>query len=363
MLDNLRNTFKGKRVLITGHTGFKGSWLSLWLIELGAEVIGYALDPPSNPSLFEICGLNKKLLSIKGDVRNFKTLRHVFTTHKPDIVFHMAAQSLVRYSYREPLETYNTNVMGTLNTLEICRLEPSVKAIINVTSDKCYDNREWIWGYREIDPIGGADPYSSSKACAELVTRAYIESFFNSDCHSDYETFLASVRAGNVIGGGDWGEDRLIPDCIKALTRKKPIVIRYPEAVRPWQHVLEPLYGYLLVARHLLENGPEFSGAWNFGPYDRDAKPVKWIADRIVEMWGNGASWIPDLKKNPQEARYLKLDSSKAQQSIGWSPQWNVEMALAQTIEWYKDYSRGKDMLTATINHIRAYEDALQNMQ
>lgn len=354
------NFYKDKRVLITGHTGFKGSWLSIWLRELGASVIGYALKPPTTPSLFGICNLEDKVTSITGDIRNSKVLRAVFDKFQPEIVFHLAAQSLVRYSYKEPLETYETNVIGTVNVLEVCRHIPSVKVIVNVTSDKCYENHESIRSFRENDPMGGYDPYSSSKGCAELVTRAYLKSFFNPENQKERPVFLASVRAGNVIGGGDWGEDRLISDCMKALLGNKPIVVRYPDAVRPWQHILEPLFGYLLLAQLLYQDGASFTGGWNFGPNDEDAKPVRWLVERIIEMWGNNVSWMIDQDNNPYETHCLKLDCSKAKSRLGWSPQWDLKLALEKTIDWYKAYFNHKDMLNVTIGQIQNYEKCIQ---
>lgn len=354
------NFYHNKRILITGHTGFKGSWLSLWLSDLSANVIGYALKPPTTPSLFEVCAIEKKVISIIGDIRNLKMLRNVFEEYQPEIVFHMAAQSLVRYSYREPIETYETNIMGTVNLLEVCRHTPSIRVIVNITSDKCYENRELDCGYKENDPMGGYDPYSSSKGCAELITAAYIKSYFNPEDYEKHGVSLSSVRAGNVIGGGDWAEDRLIPDCIKALLKNKPIMVRYPDAVRPWQHVLEPLFGYLLLAQRLYQNGPTFSGGWNFGPDDRDAKPVRWLVERMTEMWGNNAGWEIDKNDNPYEAHYLKLDCSKAKSKLGWYPRWNLELALDKTIEWYKAYCNHEDMLNITINQIKNYEKYIQ---
>jgi len=354
------NIYNGKRVLITGHTGFKGSWLSIWLNELGANVIGYALNPPTTPSLFEVCDLKKKVTSIIGDIRNLKMLRDVFEKYQPEIVFHMAAQSLVRYSYKKPVETYETNIIGTVNLLEVCRHTPSVRVIVNITSDKCYENRDQVCGYKEDDPMGGYDPYSSSKGCAELITNAYLKSFFNPENFKEHGKCLASVRAGNVIGGGDWAEDRLIPDCIKALLENKPIVVRDPDAVRPWQHVLEPLFGYLLLAQHLYQDGPIFSGAWNFGPDDNDVKPVRWLVKQVTEMWGNNASWEIDQGNNPHEAHYLKLDCSKAKSKLDWHPRWNLKLALDKTIEWYKAYCNHEDMLNITINQIKSYEKCIQ---
>lgn len=356
-----KDFWENKRVLITGHTGFKGSWLSIWLSELGANVIGYALKPPTIPSLFEVCDLEKKVTSIIGDIRNFKMLRDVLEKYQPEIIFHMAAQSLVRYSYKEPVKTYETNVMGTVNVFEACRYTQSVKTIVNITSDKCYENRDLVRGYKENDPMGGHDPYSSSKGCAELVTNAYIRSYFNADNYKHNDTVLASVRAGNVIGGGDWGEDRLIPDCVKALFKKKLIVIRNPEAVRPWQFVLEPLYGYLLLAQRLYKNGSKFSGAWNFGPDNKNTKPVKWLVERIIKLWGDKASWVVDKREHPHEARCLKLNSSKAKSKLGWHPRLDLNLALRRTIEWYKAYQNQEDMFDFTIAQIKSYEKNIKN--
>jgi CDP-glucose 4,6-dehydratase len=359
-LKGFGNFYKDKRILVTGHTGFKGAWLSIWLNKLEADVVGYALEPPTTPSLFDICILESRVTSIKGDVRDLKKLKDVFANYQPEIVFHMAAQPLVRYSYREPVETYGTNVMGTVNVLEACRHTPSIKAIVNITSDKCYENKEWVWGYRENDPMGGYDPYSSSKGCAELVTGAYLRSYFNPDKYREHGVSLASVRAGNVIGGGDWAEDRLIADCIRALSEKKQIIVRSPDAVRPWQHVLEPLSGYLLLAQRLYEEGLTFSGAWNFGPDDDSVVPVRWVVDRVVEIWGDSASWKIDDGHKPHEARYLKLDCSKARTQLGWKPQWELYRGLNKTVEWYKAYYRSEaDMLNFTLEHINSYEDSV----
>lgn len=352
--------YKDKRVLITGHTGFKGSWLSIWLYSLGANIIGYALKPPTTPNLFEICGLEKRVTSTTGDIKNLRTLKDIFEMYQPEIVFHMAAQSLVRRSYREPVETYETNIMGTVNLLEACRHTPSVRVIVNVTSDKCYENREWIWGYRENDPMGGQDPYSSSKGCAELVTAAYAKSYFSPEHNEKRGVSLASVRSGNVIGGGDWAEDRLLPDCIKALLESRPIVIRYPDAVRPWQHVLEPLFGYLLLAQLLYQNGSAYAGAWNFGSEDGSAKPVRWIVEKVVEIWGGKACWEMDQSVHPYEAHTLRLDCSKVKLGLGWFPQWDVETALKNTIGWYQAYRHHEDMFLKTMNQIKDYEEGIK---
>ena len=348
--------WKNKRVLITGHTGFKGSWLSMWLQKVGAIVIGYALSPPSQPSIFDICKIAEKIISINGDVREIKHLKNVFTEYNPEIVFHMAAQSLVRLSYEKPIETYETNVMGTVNLFEACRHIPSVKVIVNVTSDKCYENKEWSRGYRENDAMGGYDPYSSSKGCAELVTNAYIKSYFNPEKYHEHGKALASVRAGNVIGGGDWAKDRLVPDCIKAFMSEVIPEVRYPDAVRPWQHVFEPLYGYLLLGQKLYEDGAQFTGAWNFGPDDNDVKSVRWVVERITSMWGDNASWKITTDNHPYEAHYLKLDCSKAKAKLGWYPQWALEIGLERTVEWYKAYCNKEDMFNFSLNQIKSYE-------
>lgn len=352
--------YRNRKVLITGHTGFKGAWLSLWLNHLGSNVIGYALKPPTQPNLFELCDLNAKMTSIEGDVRDFGHLKGVIQEYKPEIIFHLAAQALVRRSYHDPLETYSTNLMGTVHLLEAVRQVGGVRVIINVTSDKCYENREWVWGYRENDPLGGEDPYSSSKGCAELITMAYTKSYFHPDHYEKHGVSLASVRSGNVIGGGDWAEDRLLPDCMKALLQNKAIVIRYPDAVRPWQHVLEPLFGYLLLAQLLYQNGASLGEAWNFGPNDENMKPVRWLVERIVEIWGEKASWRIDQDFQPHEARTLKLDCSKAKSRLGWHPQWDLETGLRNTIEWYRAYRHHEDMFLTTMNQIKDYEERIE---
>lgn len=354
------NFWRDKKVFITGHTGFKGSWLSLWLNKLGADVIGYALEPPTTPNLFEICKLDKKVNSIIGDIRDYKVLKSIFKKYEPEIVFHMAAQSLVRYSYKNPLETYETNIMGTANLLEACRHTSSVRAIVNITSDKCYENQEQALSYKESDPMGGYDPYSSSKGCAELISAAYTKSYFNPE-DPNSGTLLASVRAGNVIGGGDWGEDRLIPDCIRALSKNKPVVVRCPDAIRPWQHILEALYGYLLLGQCLYQGNATFAGGWNFGPDDEGVKPVRWLVEHVVEMWGDNAFWMIDQNDHPYEAHCLKLDCSKAKSELGWYPRWNLQLSIQKTIEWYKTYFEGNDMLDITINQIDSYENYIKS--
>ena len=345
----------GKVVLLTGHTGFKGSWLSLWLQSMGAKVVGYALAPPTDPSLFVAANVAEGMIGHEGDVRDFPTLSGIFEKYRPEIVIHMAAQALVRHSYTNPVETYSTNVMGTVHLLEAARLTGGVRAIVNVTSDKCYENREWIWGYRENEPMGGYDPYSNSKGCAELVASAYRTSFFNPDDFANHGVALASGRAGNVIGGGDWAKDRLIPDIMRTITRGEPAHIRNPHAIRPWQHVLEPLSGYLMLAQKLWESGAAYGEGWNFGPNDEDAKPVSWIADRLTHTWGEGASWVLDGGNHPHEAHYLKLDCSKAKARLGWHPRWRLEEALEAIVGWHHAHQAGKNMREATLRQIAAY--------
>ena len=355
IVDKFNNFFNGKKVLITGHTGFKGSWLVVWLRELGAELAGFALEPATSPSLFEILQLKDQVESYIGDIVDYKKLENVVKRVEPDIVFHMAAQSLVKPSYENPLETYTVNVIGTANLLEACRHTESVKAIINVTSDKCYENDGGKKGYKENDPMGGYDPYSSSKGCAELVSSSFSRSFFNPDEYGGHGKALATVRAGNVIGGGDWASDRLIPDCVRAFLSGNKIKIRYPDAVRPWQHVLEPLNGYLLLAKYLYEEGGEYSGGWNFGSHASDTKSVRWIVERVIELWGDQALWEVDSNRNSYEATHLRLNWEKANTRLGWTPKWNLEFTLEKTIEWYKRFKNGDDMLPYTMEQIKSY--------
>ena len=345
----------GKRVFLTGHTGFKGSWLSLWLQSLGAEVTGYALDPPTNPSLFELAKVGSGMRSIISDVRNGDALTSAMREAKPEIVIHMAAQSLVRYSYGNPVDTYSTNVMGVVHLFESVRKTSDVTALINVTSDKCYENHEWVWGYRENEAMGGYDPYSSSKGCAELVTSAYRNSFFNPAKYSEHHIALASARAGNVIGGGDWAENRLIPDILRAFSEGRPIVIRDPYAIRPWQHVLEPLSGYLELAQKLYEDGVAYAEGWNFGPNDEDAQPVQWIVERLAQRWGDGAKWQLDQANHPHEAHYLKLDCSKAKTRLDWKPRWSLPVALDVIIAWHRAYLAHQDMRDVTLEQIEKF--------
>jgi CDP-glucose 4,6-dehydratase len=351
----------GKRVLITGHTGFKGGWLCLWLHRMGAQVLGYALNPPTHPSLFETARVGEAVESVIADVRDPERISGVVARFLPEVVFHLAAQPLVRYSYTNPIETYATNVLGTVHLFEAVRRAGATRVLVNVTSDKCYENREWIWGYREHEAMGGYDPYSSSKGCAELVTSAYRSSFFNPARIAEHGTALASVRAGNVIGGGDWAEDRLIPDLVRAILAGQPAVIRRPHAIRPWQHVLEPLHGYLMLAERLWDDGAGFAEGWNFGPGDEESRPVSWIADLVVALWGDGASWRLDTEQHPHEAHYLRLDSSKARTRLGWRPQWGIEQALRATVEWFKAWQKRADMRRTTLDQIETYAAGATN--
>lgn len=347
--------YRGKRVLITGHTGFKGSWLSLLLNELGADVYGFALEPPTSPSLYKEAKIDELVTSYIGDVRDLYYLTKVIQEVQPEIVFHMAAQPLVRESYKIPVETYSTNVMGTVHLLEACRSTSSVKAIVNVTTDKCYENKEWHWGYRENEPMGGYDPYSNSKGCSELITSAYRNSFFNPSEYKNHGVAVATARAGNVIGGGDWAEDRLIPDFIRAISKGEKVRIRSPFAIRPWQHVLEPLSGYLRLAELLYTEGPKFAQAWNFGPYDHDARNVEWITNTICEFWGDEASFEIDKKPQPHEANYLKLDCSKANAELNWFPKWDIQTTLKSIVDWNKAYLNNEDIREVTKRQIHQY--------
>jgi CDP-glucose 4,6-dehydratase len=344
--------WKGKKVFVTGHTGFKGSWLSLWLQYMGADVKGYALAPYTLPNLFTEAKVGQNMESEIGDITNLEHIVSSMTIFNPDILIHMAAQPLVRLSYLEPVQTYLTNVMGTVNVLEAARKCTNLKAVVSVTTDKCYENKEWAWGYRENEPMGGQDPYSSSKGCAELVTAAYRNSFFN----QNNSIFLASARAGNVIGGGDWSDDRLIPDILKAFEKNEPVIVRNPMSTRPWQHVLEPLSGYLVLAEHLYENGSAYAEGWNFGPKDEDCKSVNWILDKMVAKWGKGASWELDKNNNPHEAGYLKLDCSKAAMQLNWHPKWNLEDTLDSIINWHQNFLSGKNSKEECLLEIEKYQ-------
>jgi CDP-glucose 4,6-dehydratase len=341
------NIYKNKNVFVTGHTGFKGSWLCLWLEILGARVIGYSLPPPTEPNHFSMIGL--KVKNIINDIRNRSELTLAVKKCRPDIIFHLAAQSLVRYSYTCPVETFETNVIGTVNLFEACRETPSVKAIINITSDKCYENEGCLCGYRENDPMGGYDPYSASKGCAELATASYRRSFFTSN--RGQEMLLASVRAGNIIGGGDWGKDRLVPDIINAIYMKEPVLIRNPNAVRPWQHVLEPLSGYLLLGQQLLEGKKEFSEAWNFGPNDEGHKNVLTVVRELKNLWPKIDFHIISDENNPHEATLLKLNCSKARARLHWTPVWNSSTTLKKTVQWYREfYKSGRAISQEQLN-------------
>jgi len=346
--------WRDKRVLLTGHTGFKGSWLSLWLSSLGADVIGVALPPPTCPSLFEISGIGRKITNITCDVRDLDHLQSVFFDHQPEIVIHMAAQSLVRASYDDPIGTYSTNMMGTVNLFEAVRKTKSVRAVINVTTDKCYDNDERLSGYVEADSMGGFDPYSSSKGCSELITAAYRNSYFLPEKYSEHNVAVATARAGNVIGGGDWAKDRLIPDVIRSITESRALKVRNPNAIRPWQHVLEPLSGYLILAQKLYENKGDYAEAWNFGPGEDDVKSVSWIVDYLNTQFG-GFQWELDDDDQPHEANYLKLDCLKASQRLNWSPKWKLPEALRAIVEWQKGYLENLDMELLMIEQIKKY--------
>lgn len=348
------NVFKSKTVLVTGHTGFKGSWLCVWLKELGANVVGYALEPYTERDNFVVTGLQHKVVHIIGDVKNFHKLRKIFKEYQPEFVFHLAAQPIVCEAYASPKETYDTNVGGTVNVLECCRLAGSVRVIINVTSDKCYENKEWVRGYRESDPMGGYDPYSSSKGCSELVSAAYRKSFFNPDDFKVHRKSLASGRAGNVIGGGDWQRSRIIPDCIRALESNRPIGIRNPHATRPWQHVLESLNGYLLLASKMYEEPQKFCGSWNFGPEHDSIISVGEMANKVVAQWGRGR-WIGLSNKNKfHESRLLSLDISKAKSHLKWFPVWDTAKAIEKTIYWYKEYKE-KDPYKICVKQIEEF--------
>lgn len=344
--------WQNKKVLVTGHTGFKGCWLTFWLQLMGANVTGYSLPQSNDTHLFNLACLEKNVRSYAADVRDLDTLHQVVADEKPDIVFHLAAQSLVRYSYDHPVETYATNVMGTINLLEALRKTDCARSIVIITSDKCYDNREWAWGYRETEPMGGNDPYSSSKGCAELITTAYRKSFFTCKRPS----YIASARAGNVIGGGDFASDRLIPDFMRAIMENKPVKIRNPSAIRPWQHVLEPLSGYLLLAKHLWTHGESFAESWNFGPNDQDAQPVESVINQMVQLWGNKARWELDSNTHVHEASHLKLDASKARLKLKWHPEWSLEIALRLTVDWYKAYLEKSDIPALMHQQIIEYE-------
>ena len=342
--------WQSKRVLLSGHTGFKGSWLSLWLQSMGAEVCGVSLAPPTEPSLFDQAKVADGMRHEIVDIRNFEEIDCVFQSFRPEIVIHLAAQPLVRLSYQEPIQTYATNIMGTVHILEASRRAKSVRGIVNVTTDKCYENREWVWGYREDEPMGGHDPYSSSKGCSELISSAYRRSFLEAEGIG-----MVTARAGNVIGGGDWAQDRLIPDIIKSLEQKDVLNIRNPTAIRPWQHVLEPLSGYLMLAKKLYLRESDVSGAWNFGPNDEDAKTVKWVAEKLSAKWGSITNLKLQSGEQPHEAHFLKLDISKAKQQLGWQPKWSLDAALDKVIDWQKAWRANENMHAKCLSQISEY--------
>ena len=342
--------WKGKRVFLTGHTGFKGSWMSLWLSQLGAKVTGYALQPPTDPSLFKLCRIDQLVDSRIADIRDKEKLTKAIASAKPEIVIHMAAQPLVRRSYLEPAETFAINVTGTVNLFEAIRSVPGIKVVLNVTSDKCYLNNGQKKAFKEDSPLGGYDPYSSSKACSEIVTAAYRSSYFN-----QLGIAVATARAGNVIGGGDWAEDRLVPDFIRSILKNEPLNVRNPGAIRPWQHVLEPLNGYLMLIEKLYENGLDYAEAWNFGPEAKDAKPVEWIVNKLCQRWGSGSCNI-DEGKHPHEAHYLKLDCSKAKARLKWRPKYDLNKALEKVIGWTRDYKDGRDVRQTCFAQIEEYD-------
>lgn len=348
--------WSGRTVFMTGHTGFKGSWMSLWLQRLGAELTGYALKSPTNPSLFEQAGVAEGMTSIQGDIRDLDTLTRTMQMARPEVVIHMAAQPLVRYSYQNPVETYATNVMGTVHLLEAVRATPTVKAVVIITTDKCYENSDWVWGYRENDPLGGHDPYSNSKACAELVSSAYRSCFFNARDYARHGVGLATVRAGNVIGGGDWAQDRLIPDIVAAFEEARTVRIRNPYAIRPWQHVLEPLRGYLMLAEKLVHEGPVYAEGWNFGPNVEDARPVRWIVEQLSMRWDADAQWHVEEGEQPHEAAHLKLDICKARTMLNWHPMLRLDDALDLVIDWSRQRQAGANVRTLTEQQIAAYQ-------
>ncbi len=349
------NIYKGKTVLVTGDTGFKGSWLSIWLHELGANVIGYSLEPKTSKDNFSICGLNNKITHINGDIRDDQTLSKVFSQYEPEIVFHLAAQALVLDSYKDPFYTFSTNLMGTVNLFEAVRNTDSVKVAINITSDKCYDNRNWVYGYREIDPLGGKDPYSASKGASEIITSSYLHSFFEKDNTAN----IASVRAGNVIGGGDWADNRIFPDCMRALAKNEPIIVRNPEAVRPWQHVLEPLGGYLSLGSLLYTDGKKYSGGWNFGPISKNMVSVKQLVEETIKQWGCGRYIIDQEKNNNnKEAGILNLDISKAVNNLKWHPVLDFGQTVKFSIDEYRvDDFTPEEVFAQRIDHIKKYNE------
>lgn len=358
-LDIMKAFWQGKRVFLTGHTGFKGSWLSLWLQSLGTKVVGYSLEPPSSPALFDVAHVADGMQSIKGDILDFPKLQKALQEHKPDILIHLAAQSLVRYAYQFPIETLSTNIIGTANVLEAARHVDSIRVVVNVTSDKCYENREWAWGYRENESMGGYDPYSCSKGCAELVIASYRRSFFS----AEHAAKVASVRAGNVIGGGDWAVDRIVPDSIRAIVQHNPVLIRNPQAIRPWQHVLEPLAGYLLLAQKLWCDGQIYAEGWNFGPDENHSWSVEKLVAGLCRLWDKDAKWLVKNSDILHEAHYLKLDSSKAIQNLGWRPLISMQDTLAMTVDWYKRFYADEDPRVTVLEQIAKYQKLYKENQ
>jgi CDP-glucose 4,6-dehydratase len=350
------NIWHNKRVFLTGHTGFKGGWTALWLASKGAIVRGYALDPCTEPNLFTEARIGSVIEDIRGDIRDGAALDAALNGFAPDVVLHMAAQPLVRYSYTDPIGTFETNVIGTARVLDAVRRTPSVRAVVSITTDKCYENKEWLWGYRETDPLGGYDPYSSSKACAEIVSAAYRQSYFPIGDMDNHRCGIATGRAGNVIGGGDWSMDRLIPDLVRGFLAGDPVRIRRPHAIRPWQHVLEPVFGYLLLAEKLLTADPRYATAYNFGPSDDDAQTVGWIVERMTKFWGGNASWVLDEDPSVHEAGYLKLDASRARAELAWHPKLRLDTTLHWLVDWYKAWQGGADMQRFTLDQIAEYE-------
>ena len=347
--------WKGKRVLITGHTGFKGTWLCLWMQLLSAQVHGYARVPPTRPNLHELADAGADMEATVGDIRDMDLLQATFERVQPEIVFHLAAQPIVQLAYEDPVETFSTNMMGTVNVLECARQTPSVKSIVVVTSDKCYTNHEWHWAYREKSQLGGRDPYAASKSCAELIVHSYRASYFNPEESGKPTALVASVRAGNVIGGGDWAPHRLVPDIISTLREDRPLVLRHPKAIRPWQHVLEPLRGYLQVAERLYNGDLQAAGPWNFGPVDEDCLPVAWLAKQLSLKWGREAHWETDRIPHPHEDTFLKLDCSKARALLGWAPVLRLDDGLQWIADWYQALDRGENMRAVTIAQIESY--------
>ncbi|MFA4849429.1 MAG: CDP-glucose 4,6-dehydratase [Methanoregula sp.] len=354
--EKLIDSYQGKTVFITGHTGFKGSWLALWLESLGAKVVGYSLEPPTNPSVFQATGLSERIIDIRGDILDCNTVFETVKKYCPEFIFHLAAQPLVRHSYKNPLDTFNVNVMGTANILESIRLSQYPTTCVCITSDKCYENQEWDYAYRENDPLGGHDPYSASKGAAELVIASYRKSFFHSG-NKNSPLSVSSARAGNIIGGGDWAEDRIVPDCVRALVKSNPVEIRNPHAIRPWQFVLDPLFGYLWLALKMKENPEVYADAWNFGPYQSNAVDVQTLTEKILTEWGGG-TWkvTPQNEDAPHEASYLKLDIAKSMTRLGWKPVYGIEVAIQKTIQWYRRfYSDNGNMYNFSLGQIESY--------